>query len=137
MKFQLTVLIILISILTVFSFWPSFLEAHYDGIISCPIMMGDMSGCQNMTAHMNNILSHISDFLGMIAVILNVGFWQALIIGLIGACFVVLLLKHRIFVEKKLQNVFLKITQFLCLFIRLENIIFQGLRIGILNTKVF
>lgn len=137
MKTNFIALIIVLAIMTLFSFWPSFLGAHYAGVVSCPIMMGDMSGCQSMAGHMNNVLFHISDFSNMSASILNAGFWQAMIAVLLALCLLTFFLKRDTSAENDKCDTLFKLTRFQSLLIRFENKIFQGLKTGILNTKVF
>lgn len=137
MKTNFVALIIALTIITLFSFWPSFLGAHYAGVVSCPIMMGDMSGCQSMAGHMNNILFHISDFSNMSASILNAGFWQAIIAVLLALCLFTFFLKRDTSVENEKRDTLFKLARFQSLLIRFKNKIFQGLKTGTLNTKVF
>ncbi len=137
MKTNLVALIIALAIITLFSFWPSFLGAHYTGVVSCPIMMGDMSGCQSMAGHMNNVLFHISDFSNMSASILNAGFWQAMVAVLLALFLTTFFLKRNTSVENENYDILIKFNRFQSPLIRLENNIFQGIKTGILNTKVF
>lgn len=135
MKSKILILIILISISALLSFWPSFLSAHYAGVVSCPIVMGEMSGCQNMAGHMNNVLTHISSFSSMLAFILVAGFLG--VAALVFAIFDAIGLTNDHNFHGKTSRYFLKLFSFLSLVIRFQGNIFQGLRSGILNTKVF
>lgn len=142
MKYHLFIvgIIVLVAVFGLFSFWPSLIGAHYDGSVSCPLIsMGDSSSCQNMNGHMNNLITHISDFSSMINAVLIGGIFSLLVI----ICAIKLFKKIRsartdkFCVRKKKISQFIKYRDRLNLSIKLVYLLFFGFRRGILNTKVF
>lgn len=130
-------IIVLVAIFGMFSFWPSIIEAHYGGSVSCPLIsMDNSSGCQDMSNHLNDLTAHISNFLSMIS---------AIFIGSIFSLFV--LCSVRISrIKYLIINLFLRANDeskidksfndlgFIATFLY---IVSSGLRRGIINTKVF
>src|SRR3989344_717622 len=70
MKLKILILIIFFVLLITLAFWPSIIGAHYNGIISCPVLSGNMAGCANIAEHINLVISHISSLKGILSFIL-------------------------------------------------------------------
>lgn len=134
MKLRYLVLITLIAVFAVFSFWPFLLGAHYNGLVSCPIFSTGMAGCADIT-HANILISHILDFKIMFSCIFAVGvlfFILKIFRGYEGGMINL--------VDTKYSN---KNSQYIKLYnsisddFKADYLLFGGFRRGILNTKVF
>ena len=141
MKYYLFIvgIIVLVAVFGLFSFWPNIIEAHYSGSVSCPLIsMGDSSGCQNMSNHINNLIVHISNFISMIHAILAGGIFSLLVICAIKLFKEIHSARTDNFcVRKKKISQFIKYRDRLNLSIKLVCLLLLGFRRGILNTKVF
>jgi len=131
---KFNIIFIIFIVLTIFSFWPNLIGAHYSGAISCPILSGSMAGCANIAEHINFVISSISDFKGILNFVLVFDIFAifVFIASLFGGNFVLL-------PKAKKDN-----SSFLIKFLNLAansaksgNLLFLGLKRGILNTKVF
>lgn len=134
MKSEYLILCILIAIIAVFSFWPGLLDAHYNGLVSCPIFSIGMEGCANI-AHANILISHISDFKILLSCILTVGVLFLVLKILRRYAGVIIYLVDIKYSNKNSQYV--KLLSLIADNFKTESLLFSGFKRGILNTKVF
>jgi len=131
---KFNIIFIIFIVLMIFSFWPNLIGAHYSGAISCPILSGSMAGCANIAEHINFVISSISDFKGILNFVLVFDIFAlfVFIASLFGDNFILL--------PKAKKNYFSFLIKFLNLAAnsaKSGNLLFLGLKRGILNTKVF
>lgn len=135
MKLKILILIIFFAVFIILAFWPSLIGAHYAGIVSCPVLSGNMAGCANLVGHINLIISHISSFKGILSFILASELLVLIIFAalMIFSSFILLVNLREYY--RSLYSI--KIFALAAAKSRLENLLFSGLKTGILNTKVF
>lgn len=131
---KINIIFIIFIVLTIFSFWPNLISAHYSGLISCPILSGGMAGCADI-AHASMLISHISDFKILLSCIFAVGalffilkFFRGYARGIIDS------------IDAKSSNKnsqCIKLVGLIADSFKADYLLASGLRKGILNTKVF